>query len=295
MIKIPSFKGFDYEKNPYEELKEEIKAIDGYTLHPLQNSFGGREINGFSLGDLNKPTIHIEGNIHGAHEWRTVHWVKKFMEYLVTPPPEQREIIEYLKSKYSFFFIPSVNPDGYVNNTYTNDNNVSIDRNFDFLWEQTEEYQFPDTQERWKGSHPFSETEAQNIRDAVLEFKPISLVDCHTWGQNQGFTIRRHYNNGTYTTLFDDYYKSLTVSCLPGDFPGSRFSQRLNFPSAYNWASEQLSSQNRNIIANVLEAGAGSNNNPVPHSEQARWGMNGLLLHCLHVDHYLTNNDLIFN
>lgn len=296
MFKMPSFQGFYYEKTPYEELKEEIKNIEGYDIHPLKNSFDGREIYGFSLGDLAKPTIHIEGGIHGAHEWRTVHWVKRFMEILVNPRGlPQSNSINYLKAKYSFYFIPSVNPDGYEDYTYTNGNNVSIDRNFDYLWEETPEYQFPDREERWKGEHPFSEPEAQNIRDVVEKIKPVSLIDCHTWGQNNGFTIRQHPNKGSYNVLLSDYYESLNLTCLPGEFPDSKMSDVLSYPSAYNWAGEQLSSQGRKIIANVLETGAGTDGIGVPNSEQARWGLNGLILHCLYVDHHLTKNDLIKN
>src|SRR5690625_4878907 len=99
MFKLTSFEGFEYEKTPYQDLLDEIRSISGYNEYLLGNSYGGLDVYGFSLADLNKPVFYIHGNIHGAHEWRTVHWVKKFMEILINPLPSHSKIINQLKSR----------------------------------------------------------------------------------------------------------------------------------------------------------------------------------------------------
>lgn len=282
LIKIQGFEGVEgIEKTDYETLLEEIKAIDGFTTHELLESRQGRKIYGFSYGDTNKNTLYIQGQIHGSHEWRTTHWVKKFMEILSDPQGlPQSHIINDLKARYSFYFIPCVNPDGYMNSTYVNAEGVAIDKNFDYNWDGFN----PSPHE--KGSAPFSEPEAKNIKNVVESIKPVSFVCCHTWGGADGMKIRRS-SNPSYEVITVDQFHSSSLTSGVGDREGTRLESSISQPTAYNWAGTQTSQQGRKIIASVLETGSQETG-----YEQSRLGLNGLLTKCIYVDNYLTNQTL---
>ena len=285
MIKLPSFEGFDYSKTPFSDLMAEIKNIPYYQTHYLGESAGGIEMFGFSLGDLSKPTIYIQGNIHGAHEWRTTHWVKRFMEILANPSSlPQSQTINKLKAKYSFYFIPACNPDGYENNTYGNANGVSISENFDYRWDKGIS---DPTSPYYKGPEPWSEPEARYIRGVILDKKPISVACTHTWGGYTGLMIRRPVRKDIELIVSDEYQSNLITS-QPNS--GSSFSPPTNAATVYEWAMQQTSRSGRKIYAHVLETGSLET-----EYEQARLGLNGLLLYCLYVDHWFTNNTLIIN
>ena len=287
MFKLQSLNGFEYTKTPYSELLDNIKQIPQYQTDLRGYSVQGREISGFRLGDQTKPTIYIQGNIHGLHEWRTVHWVKRFMEVLIDPPLSHKHIINRLKARYSFYFLPACNPDGYENNTYGNANGVSISRNFDYnFWEQEEMAGTPN----YRGEHPFSEPESQIIRDVVLEIKPISFVCTHSWGGFTGFTTRYPQNREIDISIRDYYESLLLTSGISRTNTDVRMEPRLESSSAYNWAGEIMSLAGKKIYAHVLETGDRNT-----EYEQARLGLNGLLLHCIYVDAWFSKHKLKIN
>lgn len=286
MFKIPSIEGIEtIIKTPYDDLMSEIQAISGYETHRLKDSFGGRPIYGFSLGDTRtKPVMYIQAQIHGAHEWRTTHWVKRFMEILANPTGlAQSTILNDLKARYSFYFIPCVNPDGYANTTYRNANEVAIDRNFDWEWETT------DSTRHQKGEFPFSETESQNIRDVVLDLKPVSLVCCHTWGDDHGLKVRHPQNKSNDLLLFD-FFKSTALTTESTGNQGVGFIYPNSNASAYSWAGELVGRTGRKIVTTVLESGSREN-----AYNQSLYGINGLYMFCIYVDKYLRKNQLVFN
>lgn len=287
MFKVVPLEGFNYSKTTYEEIIGKIKEIPEYTQCYLGDSYDGHEMFGFSLGDMSKPTIYIQGNIHGGHEWRTVHWVGKFMEVLQNPKGlPQEKIINSLKARYSFYFIPSCNPDGYVNNTYGNGNGVSLSENFDFMWDKGEKN--PESP-YYQGEYPFSEPEAQHIRDVILDVKPVSVVCNHTWGGHTGFCIRRP-QNGYFYELLHDMYKSVYITTGESSDRDSRFHSVLNKASVYNWAGELKSRVGRDTLALVFETGSLRS-----HYDQAMLGLNGMLIYCMYVDKWMTENVLKFD
>lgn len=284
MINIQSFEGVEFEHfGSYQPLLDYLNGIEGYDKHRLKDSYSGLEINGYSIGDLNKPTIFIDGQIHSNHEWGTSHHVAEFMKIIKNPPPIYRRMIDRLKTKYSFYFIPCVNPDGYNrgrNQGSHNDNGVHIDRNFDYRWEQ-----YSDVDR--KGDFPFSETEAQNIRDVVLEVKPVAYLNLHTWGGGDGTYVRQPQNNA-YELIMSDYIHSIHLTNLD---ISKNYTVANGGPSSYNWVGEQDGLTGRKIISSVLETGnQGTTSERVVQSSNI---LNGLLLFCLHVDNYLTTNRLI--
>ena len=112
--------------------------------------------------------------------------MKEFMKILVNPDnyPNHKAIIHHLRAHYSFYIIPSCNPDGYESGDYGNDNGVSVTENIDFNWELASD---DPTDPYYRGPYPFSEPETIIIRDVILTVKPISVIDTHTWGGHTGF------------------------------------------------------------------------------------------------------------
>lgn len=290
MINIPSFKGIDFERQPYEELIEDIKQIDGFELHELEPSAGGDPIYGFSIGDLeNKPVQYMHGHIHKTHEYRAAHWTAHFMMLLASPEtvsPAHVSLVNYLKSKYSFYIIPVASPDDY-RGIYgnSNANNVDITENFDWNWENTPY----GTENKNKGPYPWSESEARNVRDVILQYKPVSHLCQHTWGGFSGYMTRRPQQKW-YQELSDDFFRSVGLTSKLREGTDAAYGIELEVASSYNWAGTQESSQGRKIIANVFEVGEQETN-----IDKSRIGVNGLLLHAIHVDNYLTNNALVVN
>lgn len=289
MIKIPYLNGFDYVKEDYDIYIQSLD-ISGWTKYDLGESTAeGKRIYGLSWGDLdNKPTIYLQGQMHGAHEWRTAYWVRKFAELISNPPsnPKHKLIFEYLRNKYSFYIIPCANPYGYINNYYGNGNGVNLTRNFSYLWDETPLTPYS------KGAEPFSENETQVVRDIVLQYKPVGFLCAHSWGGYSGFTIRRGIHRIFHTEMiYHDYFDSTVLSTgVSTSSTDTKLEFKLNVSSAYNWAGQQISSNGKNILATVLETGTLET-----EYEQARLGLTGLLMFCLCVDNYFTNNTLILN
>lgn len=282
MIKDLKHKGVDVAHyGSYQPLLDYLLSIDGYEQHRLKDSFDGQAIYGFSFGDLTKPTIMIDAQIHSNHEWHTSHWLARFMEILIDPPKEFQNEINILKAKYSFYFIPCVNPDGYDRGPQKgtwNGNGVFIDQNFDFKWGTFES--------ETKGAEPFSETEAQNIRDVILDIKPIGYLNLHRYGGGDGAYVRRPANT-KYTVLLKDYVDTLDLT-VPTT---KQWIEMLDRPSSYNWAGQQLSSVGQPIISSVLETG--HYGTTADNIIQAEVILNGVYQFIKYVDFYKTKNKLI--
>lgn len=287
MFKYQSLDGVDFgSKMPWEDFIETVDAIGGYTKQLEGYSVENREIYSYTLGNPTiQPTIFIDANIHGDHEWRSSIWVREFMKILVEPYNSAVSTkIKELATKYAFVFVPTLNPDGWVSGTYWNANGVSIHLNFDYKFEEYPILERPS----FKGDEVWSEPEARIVRDIVLRDKPISYVNCHTWGGEAGLKVRQAEND-SHTLVILDYLKSMGITC---DIDvGEATLPRLDAPTSYNWVSTQQDKGGRPILSHVLETGlptGGAN-----HYEQSFLGINGLFAHCVYVDNYYTENKLI--
>lgn len=287
MLMPPAIPGFDYIKESYEDLVARYLGLPGYVPELLGQSTGGRPIYGFALGDMTKPTMYVQGNIHGYHEWRTSWWVSEFMRLLVLPSlvPDHAGTLWDLRSRYSFYFIPSVNPDGYGTPTatgrYGNANGVSVSENFDFNW--VDGIHAPPHDE-YRGPAPWSEIEARIVRDKILDLKPVSVLCNHTWGSsNVGYTTR-HPQNSDHDMAVSEFFDAVNAALGYGPEVTKKFSPKLATGSAYNWAGTLESSLGIPVIGQVWEAGGGLS--PV---DQARSGMTGILYHMLMVDAMLSD------
>lgn len=289
MMRIIPIEGFDFNHlGSYPPLIDLLKSVEGFTQHRLKDSYGGHEVWGFSLGELSKPTIMLDAQIHSNHEWNTAHWMYAFMQLLDNPNgTPYKAIIDSLKAKYSFYIIPCVNPDGYhrgIHKGSYNDNGVHIDLNFDFRW-----HEYNGAYPHRIGAYPFSEPETQNIRDVILEYRPIAYLNAHCWGGGDGVYVRRPQNN-KYEEFLRDYINSISLT-LP-DIKRNWSSLNVD-PSSYNWAGTIDSSTGQKILTTVHESG--NLGTTLDKITQAEIALNGYLLFCLHVDHFLTTNQLSFN
>lgn len=92
--------------------------------------------------------------------------------------------LEYLHWNVSFEIIPYCNPSGYmfgVSGTRKNNNGVDINRNFDSKWGVVTDPSQPE----YCGPSPFSEVEAQYIRDMILANLDAALFfDFHMSGES---------------------------------------------------------------------------------------------------------------
>jgi hypothetical protein len=282
----PAIPGFTFEKKPYADLVTDFLAIPGWTAELLGLSTDGHEIYGFTYGDTaNRPVMHVQGNVHGLHEWRTCYWVSKFMEYLHNPAglaSDTAAAIEDLKTRYSFSFIPACNPDGYVSNVYQNGNGVNLNRNFGDSAPAGAKWEWgpaDPAHAQYRGPSAFSEVETQYIRDRVIALRPVSFMDTHTWSaERQGFTslISRV---AEHEPLVSEFHTELMKAV--GMWPDGDAPHNLNESSglAGNWGSATVSSQGKTPISITFESGGGW-----PVERQSHVGMTAILYHMLSVD-----------
>lgn len=266
--------GFTYTKETYANYIDD-HAATGCTVDDLGLcSDGVNHIYGLSYGDVGKPVIMITGGIHGAHEWHNAYILRKFMEYLVTPPGGGASYFARILARFRVYCIPCVNPYGYINNVYTNANNVNLNRNFDFAWSA-----YDDSGKTWtKGDSAFSEIESQIVRDKVLELDPVSLVDCHIEG---GAEYKLHLmHRGSDNASFWGTSVKNTVNAVLGT--GSVAYETLpDMPQEHHWARDQIASTNRYPACAVFETGES-------HTDTLKsyYMLNSLLQWCLTLDTY---------
>lgn len=295
MFKVGHFKGIEFSVpdvvqnmaygavESYNSYLEEVLEVEGFDQHRLLDSYGGRPVYGFSIGDIkHKPMIFIDGCIHKSHEWRSSYWIMHFMEVLNNPSlyPEVAKEITRLKTKYSFYIIPVVAPDCFEASTkgvysYGNDNGVDIAHNFDYNYSS-------DINNR--GEFPFSEPESQNIRDIILQHKPVMYINCHTWGSGNRHVVRIPVNS-SHEIFYSDWNETMNLSSPIQQY--RELGSHNTNPSAYNWASGQVSSQGRKILSNVLEIG-----DLISALTQSQLGVTAFVTHIIQADNYLTNNSL---
>lgn len=146
----------------------------------------------------NEPSVLFTALTH-AREPIGMQQMLFFMYYLV----ENYEIDPYIKALIDttqIYFIPCVNPDGYIYNQQTNpaggglwrknrldhgDGNYGVDlnRNFGYMWGYDDEGSSPYTwAETYRGAAPFSEPETQALRDFVNQNNFSICLNYHSHG-----------------------------------------------------------------------------------------------------------------
>ena len=152
--------------------------------------------------------------LHHAREPQSMTSVLYYLYYILENYGTDPEVT-YLVDSREMYFVPVLNPDGYVYNETTNpdgggfwrknrrDNGgnsfgVDLNRNYDYEWGRDDVGSSPDpSSETYRGAGPFSEPETQAIRDfvesreirAAFNYHSYSNLLLHSWG----------YAPGTYT------------------------------------------------------------------------------------------------
>ncbi len=185
--------------------------------------------------DSEEPEPEVLYNaLHHAREPNGASQMLFFMWYLLENYATDVEV-QYIVNNAELYFVPCVNPDGYVYNETTNPqgggfwrknrrNNgngtygVDLNRNYSYFWGNDDNGSSPDpSSSTYRGPGPFSEPETRTIRDFVQEHEFVFSQNYHThgnlliypWAYNNQladtslaifgklFTRENHYKTGT--------------------------------------------------------------------------------------------------
>lgn len=139
--------------------------------------------------------------VHHAREAESLSQLIYYMWYLLENYSSDQKI-QYLVDNTEMFFVPCLNPDGYMYNQMTDPNGggmwrknrrnnldgefgVDLNRNYDYFWGFDDTGSSPFTaDETYRGTAPFSEPETQAISNftAAHEFK--YALNYHTYGNH---------------------------------------------------------------------------------------------------------------
>jgi len=164
--------------------------------------------------DENEPKV-LYTAIHHAREPMSLMETVFFMWYVLENYGTNEEIT-YLVNQTQLFFVPCINPDGYVYNETTNPtgggmwrknrrNNgggvygVDLNRNYGYGWGTTGT-STSTSNDTYCGTAPYSEPEVQAMRWLVQNHKFVSAFNAHTYARDILFPI------GTTTAEFADHH-----------------------------------------------------------------------------------------
>ena len=169
----------------------------------IGTSFEGREIWAFRISDNptlseGEPEVLYTSLIHArepAAMMTLMHFAWSLAEQYAIDPR-----MTYLVDEREMWFIPVINPDGYVFNQLTNPNGggmhrknrqpgctslpgIDLNRNWGFQWGFNDVGSSPDPcSNTYRGSDPFSEPETQAVRDFVLSHDFQTAFNYHSYG-----------------------------------------------------------------------------------------------------------------
>lgn len=160
-----------------------------------------------------KPKILYTGMLH-AREPGGMQHLLYFMYYLLENYPDNPEI-QYIVDHAELYFVPVVNPDGYIHNQQIAPNGggmwrknrransdgtygVDLNRNFGYQWGYDNIGSSPNPgDETYRGTHGFSEPETQVIKELcedisftkALNYHSYSNLLLYPWGYTSNITV----------------------------------------------------------------------------------------------------------
>lgn len=173
-------------------------------LHPTLTTYEGRPLYWVKISDNpntdegNEPEIFFNA-LHHAREPNSMSQMIFFMWYLLENYETDPEV-KFFVDNSEIYFVPCVNPDGYIYNETTNPDGggywrknrrpnadgsygVDLNRNYGYNWA------FDDTgssgdggSETYRGNAPFSEPETQMIRQFCIDHEFAMTFSFHTSG-----------------------------------------------------------------------------------------------------------------
>ncbi|MGH8004816.1 MAG: M14 family zinc carboxypeptidase, partial [Limisphaerales bacterium] len=221
----------------------------------IGQSLEGREIWGVKLSNLpngsdGRPEVLYTALTH-AREPASMEVLLYTIQYLLQNYGGDSFITGLLDTR-DLYFIPVVNPDGYVYNQATNPSGggfwrknrrtnaggsfgVDLNRNFGYLWGLDDFGSSPtSTSEAYRGTAPFSEPETQRLRDFILSRNFKIEIDYHTYSNLWLFPW------GYGTEPAEDYwlYRALADSAVKhnGYVPGPGWQLYLTNGTSIDWS-----------------------------------------------------------
>ncbi len=261
----------DSMRNKYPNL---ITAKDS-----IGTSLEGRTIWAVKISDNpdikeTEPEIFYNSLIH-AREPQSMMCVLYFMFYLLENYGTD-SIATYLVNNRELYFVPVINPDGYVyneeispegggmwrkNTRVINDSifGVDLNRNFGYLWGYDDFWSSPDPKHMWyRGTGPFSEPETQVVRQFCLNhnfiisnnYHSFGNYICSPWGYNLNQSSDSLFFNNLikFATFHNGYHNAFDLS-LPENYPTNG--------GVCDWMYGETSEKNR-IFAFLTEVGSSS-------------------------------------
>jgi len=257
MIRLPKIKGYHVDKQSYSDFAESLSTIPLPQENLGASSEPTMDVYGYALDNPGKPTIFIQGNIHG-NEWVTAYTVRDFIIGLVNDsfPSIPKSITGRLKANFNWYFIPCLNPWGFDNLKRRNKNNVDINRDY----------------------ADFSQPEGIISRDKLLEKKPFLFIDVH---DGKTYTPRPYiwHNSAHYKPMYRDIQGSLNLTV------GNPFWVERDEPlptSGRDFMMNQPNPQGIPTISHLIETERAAT--PARRMEE---GLNHLLIDVLYAEHYL--------
>ena len=181
----------------FPNLVSEKKVIGDYLTQE------GRPIHWLKVGsnpnvDEDKPAIFYN-SLHHAREPNSLAQMIFYIWYLVENYETDAEV-KYIMDNVEMYFVPCINPDGYVynettfpnggggwrKNRWVNENNnpvgVDLNRNYGFEWGLDDSGSSPNQgSEVYRGPAPFSEPETQAIRDFCVQHQFKIALNYHSF------------------------------------------------------------------------------------------------------------------
>ncbi len=202
--------------NQYPDLITEKSPISNFTTVENRPIYWLRISDNPGTDESDEPEI-LYTAVHHAREPASMQQLIFFMWYLLENYDTDPDV-KFLVDHTEFYFVPMVNPDGYVYNETTNPdgggmwrknrrNNgdgsfgVDLNRNYSFHWNETGT-SGPDG-ETYAGTAPFSEAETQAIKWLVNHHNFKMALNNHTFSELLLFPYGYDYN--TYTPDHDLY------------------------------------------------------------------------------------------
>lgn len=193
-------------------------------------TYEGRPIHYVSISD--NPENNDEGEpailydaLHHAREAASLSQLVFYMWYLLENY-ETDERVKYLVDNTHMYFIPCLNPDGYVYNETTMPNGgglwrknrflsadgqhgIDLNRNYGYNWGQDDEGSSPVTNsDTYRGTGPFSEAETQAIRKFLTDHKVDIALNNHSYSN---LLIRPKMDAGDELTVYNGFGDVLTA------------------------------------------------------------------------------------
>lgn len=183
-----------------EEESQPVEADEGIgdgaepiPVVTIGESVEGREIQAHRFGE-GEANVLVVGGMHGAYAPNTSELARRIIT-------EAQNNEAFVPEGVTLHVIPTLNPDGLALGESPagrfNANDVDLNRNFDCEWQ---------AQGTWRqqtvsgGSEPFSEPEAQALRDYVLEIDPAAAVVFYSAG---GGVYASNCNTGVSAATLD--------------------------------------------------------------------------------------------